>query len=110
MKRFISTFNRFIVWISNTPILGRILSRRFVQLSYVGPKTGKTYTFPVWAKPISGALLIPVYVPEQKNWWRLFRGEGRPVHITRGSTTHDGRGRVIYEGWRVVLRVDLDAD
>lgn len=105
VQRFISAFNRFIVWISNTPVIGPVLSRRFVQLTYVGTRTGKIYTFPVWATPASGAIIVPVYWPEQKNWWRLFRGEGREVWITRGTARRAGRGRVIYDGRRVLVRV-----
>ncbi|WP_411968305.1 hypothetical protein [Haloferax sp. YSSS75] len=63
--------NPFLRWLLTSPF-HRLASRWFVLVSYVGPKSGRRYTFPV-AYARDGMDLVVVTPKADSNWWKNFR-------------------------------------
>ncbi|KAB1196649.1 MULTISPECIES: nitroreductase/quinone reductase family protein [Haloferax] len=63
--------NPFLRWLLRSPF-HPLASRWFVLLSYVGPKSGRRYTFPV-AYARDGDGVVVVTPKADSNWWKNFR-------------------------------------
>ncbi|MBO0853091.1 MAG: hypothetical protein J2P18_04915 [Nocardia sp.] len=104
-------FNSVVVTLMRTPVLGPLMRKGFVEISYVGRRSGKTFTTPVNYRRSGDSLLIGVAMPDRKNWWRNFTGAGGPItlHLEGGDrrghavATRDAKGGV---GVRVRLQDD----
>ncbi|MBF6214044.1 nitroreductase family deazaflavin-dependent oxidoreductase [Nocardia puris] len=101
-RRAVRGFNAGVVALTEAPVIGRILGRGFATVSYVGRRSGKTFSTPVnyWRK--GDDLLIGVAMPDRKQWWRNFLDDGAPIVVRRNGVdetghavaTRDERGRV----------------
>ncbi|MCV7420443.1 hypothetical protein H7K45_07820 [Mycobacterium yunnanensis] len=96
---FVRAVNGLAVAVMNAPILGRLVRRGLVEIRYVGRKSGKTFEIPVGYRRSGESLTIPVGMPEKKNWWRNFLGEGGAITLVG----LDGRDRT---GHAVATRTD----
>ncbi|POG54571.1 hypothetical protein [Haloferax marisrubri] len=67
-QRFANPFLRRVL---RSP-LHRLASRWFVLVSYVGPKSGRRYWFPV-AYAVAGGGIVAVTPKAESNWWKNFR-------------------------------------
>ncbi|WP_424008537.1 hypothetical protein [Haloferax denitrificans] len=67
-QRFANPFLRRVL---RSP-LHRLASRWFALVSYVGPKSGRRYTFPV-AYAVAGGGIVAVTPKAESNWWKNFR-------------------------------------
>ncbi|MGO9185632.1 nitroreductase/quinone reductase family protein, partial [Mycobacterium sp.] len=93
----------------DVPLLGNVVGRNLVMISYVGRRSGKTFTTPVNYRRIGDEVVIRVGLPSAKNWWRNFLGSGGPITLRLNGTdrtghavaTRDDRGRVT-----VTVKVD----
>ncbi|WP_416839315.1 hypothetical protein [Haloferax sp. DFSO52] len=62
--------NPFLGWVLRSPFHA-LASRWFVLVSYVGPKSGRRYTFPV-TYASAGDELVVVTPKADSNWWKNF--------------------------------------
>lgn len=72
------------------------------MISYVGRRSGNTFTTPVSCRRIGDEIVIRVGLPDAKTWWRNFVDGGGPITLQLNGTartghavaTRDDRGRV----------------
>ncbi|MGK2880015.1 MAG: nitroreductase/quinone reductase family protein [Mycobacterium sp.] len=95
-------FNAPVTWLASAPVIGPLVGKQIVMITYIGRKSGRTVTTPVAYRRAGDEVVIPVGLPDAKSWWRNFTGEGAPITLKfdagdrhgRGVTTRDDRGRV----------------
>jgi hypothetical protein len=71
-------FNAVAAKLIDVPLLGNVVRRNLVVISYVGRRSGKTFTTPVNYRRVGDEVVIRVGLPGAKTWWRNFLGERRP--------------------------------
>jgi len=107
---FVRVVNGVAVALMDAPVIGGLIRRGLVEIRYVGRKSGKTFDIPVGYRRSGESIVIAVGMPDKKNWWRNFLGEGAPLTVLgwegRDRTGHatavrDDRGRV-----SVTVRLD----
>jgi hypothetical protein len=107
---FVRVVNGVAVALMGAPVIGGLIRRGLVEIRYVGRKSGKTFDIPVGYRRSGESIVIAVGMPDKKNWWRNFLGEGAPLTVLgwdgRDRTGHatairDDRGRV-----SVTVRLD----
>jgi hypothetical protein len=100
---FARAVNGLVVRLLDVPVLGGFVRRGLVEVRYVGRRSGKTFEIPVGYRRSGDAITIGVSMPDGKNWWRNFLGEGASITFLglggRDRTAHaiatrDERGRV----------------
>ncbi|MBB5911349.1 hypothetical protein BJY24_000216 [Nocardia transvalensis] len=103
-------FNAGVVALTRVPVLGPLMGKSFVRISYVGRKSGKTFSTPVNYRRSGDEYVIGVALPDRKSWWRNFLGAGGPItlHLAEGDRTGHASA-VRDERGRVTVRVRLDA-
>ncbi len=95
-------FNAGVVALTKLPVIGPLMGRGFVVITYTGRRSGKTFSTPVNYWRSGDELVIGVAMPDKKSWWRNFLGEGGPItlHLREGDrtghavTTRDEKGTV----------------
>ncbi|WAJ43123.1 hypothetical protein OK015_18050 [Mycobacterium sp. Aquia_216] len=98
----VAAVNAVAAKLIDTPLLGSVVRRNTVLISYVGRRSGKTFTTPVSYRRIGDEIAIRVMLPDAKNWWRNFLDGGGPITLQLNGTdqsghavaTRDDRGRV----------------
>ncbi|WP_067700477.1 nitroreductase/quinone reductase family protein [Nocardia jejuensis] len=94
--------NSGVVALTESSVLGGIMGRGFTVITYVGRRSGKTFTTPVNYRRSGEAILIGVAMPDKKSWWKNFLGEGGPISLRldgiertgHATSRRDERGRV----------------
>jgi len=94
--------NTAITGLTHAPLIGPLLGRYITEISYTGRKSGKSFTLPIAYQRGGDSLTIRVSMPDKKNWWRNFLGDGAPLTIRLDDTdraahavaTRDAAGRV----------------
>ncbi|MGW0183341.1 hypothetical protein [Nocardia sp. NPDC003345] len=100
--RAVRGFNAVVVALMGAPVLGPLLGRGFVEVEYVGRRSGRVFRTPVNYLKKGDEYVIGVAMPDKKTWWRNFGGDGAPIllHFRDGArrghavSGRDGRGRV----------------
>ncbi|MFF2084936.1 nitroreductase/quinone reductase family protein [Nocardia sp. NPDC058176] len=109
-RRGVRGFNAGVVALTEAPVIGKVLGKAFAQVSYVGRKSGRTFSTPVNYRRRGDEYLIGVAMPDKKSWWRNFLGEGGPVTLRIDGADHAGHAvSTRDERGRVSVRVRLDA-
>lgn len=93
--------NRAVVALTSSR-WGRFLRGSITTISYVGRRSGKTFSLPVGYRRSGDEVTIAIAMPDAKSWWRNFLGDGAPLTIELDGadrTGHavaerDARGRV----------------
>jgi len=78
-SRFVQVINGLAVKLMDVPLLGRLVRRGLVVIRYDGRKSGKTFELPVGYRRSGDTVIIGVSMPDKKNWWRNFLGDGAPL-------------------------------
>jgi hypothetical protein len=95
--------NGLAVVLLDAPLLGRLVRRGLVQVRYVGRRSGNTFQIPVGYRRSGDTITVNVAMPNGKNWWRNFLGDGKPLtfvgldgrdRIGHAVAARDERGRV----------------
>jgi F420H(2)-dependent quinone reductase len=93
----------------DVPLLGNIVRRNTVMISYVGRRSGKTFTTPVSYRRIGDEIVIHVGLPDAKNWWRNFLDGGGPITLQLNGTNQTGHAVATRDDQgRVTVTVKLD--
>jgi hypothetical protein len=109
-NRFVRTVNGLAVVLMKVPLVGGLIRRGMTEIRYVGRKSGRTFQIPVGYRRSGDSVVIPVGMPDKKNWWRNFLGDGAPITLLgldgldRGGhavARRDDRGRM-----SVTVRLD----
>lgn len=107
--RVAKVVNAPVTWLASAPVIGPILGKHMVTISYVGRRSGKHVATPVSYRRSGDDVTIAVAFPDAKTWWRNFTGEGAPITVAfadgdrhgHAVSTRDARGRV-----SVAVRLD----
>ena len=76
---FVRAFNGVFVALMQAPLVGGLLRRGTVVIRYQGRKSGKSFELPVGYRRSGDTVTVPVGMPDKKNWWRNFSGDGAPL-------------------------------
>lgn len=96
-------YNAAMVAARGLPVIGPFLARSLVEVSYVGRRSGKTFSTPVNYRRKGDQVTIAVMAPDQKSWWRNFLGDGGAIVLKNldgqdrsghAVATKDEKGRV----------------
>jgi hypothetical protein len=109
LKRLVDVFNAGATALADAPVVGPLVSGYITTISYVGRKSGRTFSLPIGYQRSGDTVTIRVGMPDKKAWWRNFLGAGAPMTIQldgkersgHAIATRDDRGRV-----SVVLQLD----
>ncbi|WP_424807343.1 hypothetical protein [Rhodococcus sp. 27YEA15] len=82
--------NSLVFALLKVPVLGNLVGKSMVVITYRGRKSGKQFSLPVSFTRTGDELAIRVALPDKKNWWRNFLGEGGPVTVTLDGAEHPG--------------------
>lgn len=99
----VGVVNRLFVALIDAPVVGSVVRKGMINISYVGRRSGRTIQTPVGYRRSGNEVVINVMSPDNKTWWRNFLGDGGPITLLRldgaDRTGHavanrDERGRV----------------
>lgn len=108
--RAVRGINTGMVALMGVPFLGPLLGKGFVEIEYVGRRSGRVFRTPVNYVKKGDEYVIGVAMPDKKTWWRNFLGEGSPIllHLRDGQVRGHATARRDEKG-RVTVRVRPDA-
>jgi len=90
------------------PGLGPRIGRRMTTISYVGRRSGRSFSTPVGYRRNGDTVTIEVGLPDAKNWWRNFTGKGAPITLRLDGVERTGHAIAQRTGSRVTVSVILD--
>lgn len=90
LRRAVQGMNAGVVALAEAPVIGGVLGKAFAQVSYVGRRSGRTFTTPVNYRRSGDDYIIGVALPDKKSWWRNFLGEGAPIILRINGVEHTG--------------------
>ncbi|WP_040720329.1 nitroreductase/quinone reductase family protein [Nocardia veterana] len=110
VKSAVRGFNSVVLALTEAPVIGPLMRKGFVEITYVGRRSGKSFSTPVNYRRSGDSILIGVAMPDRKSWWRNFTGDGGPItlHLPGGDRTGHAVAQRDERG-RVTVRVQLDA-
>jgi hypothetical protein len=83
------------------------MSGALTIVTYVGRRSGKTFSTPVGYKRTSDGVRILVALPDQKTWWRNFVGDGGPITVLLDGAERTGHAVAERSGRKVYVNVTL---
>ena len=95
-------FNLPVTALANSRLFGRLIGRSIAVITYTGRRSGCTFSIPVAYRRKGDELQIAANLPDAKNWWRNFTGDGAPLSVRldgvdrlgHAVADRDARGRV----------------
>ena len=86
----------------------KLISGQMAMVSYVGRRSGKTFSLPVAYKRKDDTVSIMVALPDHKQWWRNFEGDGGTLQLKLKGADHTGHAISSRdEKGRVTVKVQL---
>lgn len=79
--RAVNGFNRGLLRLRASRLLGPFLRRHLTTVSYTGRRSGRTFSTPVGYRRTGDEVTITVMLADAKNWWRNFTGDGGPLTL-----------------------------
>lgn len=102
--------NAITIPILKLPFIRERAARTITVLRYTGRRSGKSFELPVAYRRHGDEVNIGVAMPDRKNWWRNFTGEGAPPTLTLEGEEHSGHAvSTRDEKGQVTVRVTLAA-
>ena len=109
LMRAAPLFNAPVAAIAISPRLGARLRRSVTLITYTGRRSGKTFSTPALYRRSGQTVLIHVAVPDAKQWWRNFLGDGAPIRVQLPGATRSGHATASRDDTgRVAVRIALD--
>lgn len=107
-KPAVRGFNSVVLALTRVPLIGSLMRKGFVEISYVGRRSGKTFSTPVNYRRSGDSIVIGVVLPDRKSWWRNFTGAGGPITLHLPGGDRRGHAVVSRENGRVEVWVRLN--
>ncbi|TDV40655.1 nitroreductase/quinone reductase family protein [Actinophytocola oryzae] len=89
-ERFVGRTNRVIGALRRSRRFGPMVSRHITIVTYTGRRSGRSFSTPVGYRRDGDTVMIGVSIPDKKNWWRNFTGEGGPLSLELDGTARTG--------------------
>jgi hypothetical protein len=108
-QKVAAAVNKVVVAAIAIPGLHKLAGGSVVVISYTGRKSGRSFRLPVSYKRTGDTVVVMVALPDKKNWWRNFLGEGGPVTLALPGGDRHGHA-VTHRGdsGSVTVTVTLD--
>jgi hypothetical protein len=109
IRRVVGRFNSWVVSLRTSRRLGPLVRRHLTIVTYTGRRSGRTFSTPVGYRRKGDVVTIGVRLPDAKNWWRNFTGEGGPIALEldgRDRTGHATAGRDKDGRVQVIVRLN----
>jgi hypothetical protein len=106
LKPAVDLLNRGVTSLTGLPLVGRFTDRYLTTITYVGRRSGKSFSIPVnyWRK--GEDVRIAVAFPDSKSWWRNFLDDGAPLTLRLNGAERTGHATAKRdEKGRVTVRV-----
>jgi F420H(2)-dependent quinone reductase len=81
LMRAAPLFNAPVAALASSRRWGKIVSRNVAIITYTGRRSGRTISTPVAYRRSGDELEIAANMPDAKNWWRNFLGDGAPLSV-----------------------------
>jgi hypothetical protein len=95
---------------ANSRLFGGIVGRNVAVITYTGRRSGRTISTPVSYRRTGDELQIAANMPEAKNWWRNFIGDGAPLSVRLNGVERVGHAVAQRDAsGRVTVQVRLPA-
>ncbi|WP_275559582.1 hypothetical protein [Streptomyces sp. 5-6(2022)] len=108
-KRVTGRVNAWMVGLRASPRWGRWVRGRLTVVTYTGRRSGRGFSTPVAYRRAADGVTIAVALPERKQWWRNFTGEGWPISLDLDGAERSGHAVAHVDGkGRVTISVRLD--
>lgn len=109
VRWLVRTVNARVMALLDSSLIGPRLGKAVTTVSYVGRRSGRTFRTPVAYRREGDQVTILVDVPDVKNWWRNFTGDGGRITLRLDGTDRPGRAVAHRSGpaWATVV-VTLD--
>ncbi len=82
--------NAWMVALQSSPWSGRLVGRYLTVITYTGRRSGQVYSAPVSYKRDGDIVTVRVGMPDGKNWWRNFTGDGGPISLQLEGRDREG--------------------
>jgi hypothetical protein len=108
-RRLVNGLNGGMAALMRAPVIGPRLRGSLTTVTYVGRRSGRSFTTPVQYQRTGDVVTIGVHFPDAKNWWRNFLDDGAEItlHLDGGDRT--GHATVRRDGpRRATVTVLLD--
>lgn len=110
IRRLVGGFNSWMVSLRASSRLGPLVSKYLTIVTYTGRRSGRTFSTPVAYRRKGDVVTIGVRLPDAKNWWRNFTGEGGPITLELDGRDRTGHATAQRDkDGRVEVTVRLDA-
>jgi hypothetical protein len=83
-------FNAPIAALANSDRFGRLVNSNIAMVTYTGRRSGRSFSIPVSYRRSGADVIIGVGMPDAKNWWRNFLGDGAPLTLRLDGTDRPG--------------------
>lgn len=90
VRATVNRFNNCVVSLQNSPRFGRLVRQRMTVVTYVGRRSGREFSTPVAYFRTDDGVRIDVMMPDAKNWWRNFTGDGGPLSVRLDDVERTG--------------------
>ena len=110
-RSLVRGFNGGVLALMKSGVLGGRMGGSFVEISYVGRRSGKKFSTPVNYRRSGQDIVIGVATADKKSWWRNFLGEGGPITLHLNGVDRSGHAVATRDDrGRVTVKVRLDQD
>ncbi|AGT91006.1 DUF385 domain-containing protein [Rhodococcus sp. WS1] len=106
-QRVSAAVNVVVQPLIGAPIVGKLLGRSMTVITYVGRKSGRTFSAPVSYKRKGDHVTIGVAMPDKKSWWRNFYPEQGPIVLQLDGIDRPGEALAHRKGKGVYVSVEL---
>jgi len=91
-RRAVNRFNACVLGLRSSRRFGKAVSRSLTVVTYTGRRSGTTFSIPVAYRREGDVVTIGVRLPDAKNWWRNFTGDGAPLTVQLDGVNRPGHG------------------
>jgi hypothetical protein len=108
-RKTVDLVNSWVTGLLSSPRWGRRVGRSLTVITYVGRRSGRTFSIPVgYRRSAPDEVVIGVSLADAKSWWRNFLGEGGALTVRLDGVDRAGHGTATRdESGRVSVRVQL---
>jgi hypothetical protein len=109
VELLVRAFNTGVSALLKNPRTGPWIGKGITVVSYAGRRSGRTFSTPVFYQRDGDQVTIRVDLPDVKNWWRNFTGDGDPVTLRLDGGDRSGHAVARRTGavWAIVtVRLD----
>ena len=90
VELLVRTVNTGVSALLTNPWTGHWIGKGITTVSYAGRRSGRTFSTPVAYRRDGDQVTILADLPDVKNWWRNFTGDGGPVTLRLDGTYRTG--------------------